>query len=119
VAAYKASLNAHAALDLLISRAILEGKTGTLIMRVPMNDYAEHFEGPKFMDEAEGLAVEIEINTRWTEVSDDEMEADVELIEGIEDEDGFLADEFEEEVEKEDKKNGSKKSGSGTDSSGH
>lgn len=112
MAAYRASLNAHSALDLLISRAILEGRVGTLKIRVPLDDYAEPHEGPKFTDDASGIAIEIEINTRWAETSDEEIEADEELLEGIEDEDSFL--EEDEEVD-----NGSKKTGSGSDSSGH
>lgn len=113
MAAYKASLNAHAALDLLISRAILEGKTGTLRMSVPLTDYAEHYEGPKFDEDAKNIAVEIELTTRWTEPSEFEYEADADLLEGIESEEEFLGEEEEEEED-----NG-KKTGSGSDSSGH
>ena len=118
MAAYKASLNAHAALDLLISRAILEGKTGTLRMSVPLTDYEDHYEGPKFDDDASNIAIEVELTTRWTEPSEFEYEADADLIEGIESEEEFLSSEEDKEEEEEEAKNG-KKNRSGSDSSGH
>jgi len=87
MAAYKASMDAHAALDLAISRAILEGKTGMIKLRIPLTDYAEPYEGIEFAGDAEGLAVEVEIRTGWAEPVYD-VEVEEEFINESEEEDG-------------------------------
>jgi hypothetical protein len=76
------SSTAHGVLDYLISRAVLEGKTGASTLSIPLSDFVQEFEGPKFSDDVDGLVLQVKIITSW-----DTSELDETIIETIEDED--------------------------------
>lgn len=68
---------AHSALEYIISKAMLEGKTGKTTLQIPMTDLFNQYEGPKFVSEAASLVLKLEINTSWSE-GDPEGDFDIE-----------------------------------------
>jgi hypothetical protein len=85
---------AHSALQYIISKAMLEGKTGKTTLEIPMTDMYNEFEGPRFTNEATALVLKLEIVTSWNMGSpegdlDIDDEGDIgldEFITGSEDE---------------------------------
>lgn len=65
---------AHGVLSYLISRAVLEGKTGESILKIPLTDFMNEFEGVQFTDDAVDIVLEVKITTSWN----DGHEADLE-----------------------------------------
>jgi len=66
MAANEASSSAHAVLNYMISRAQLQGKTGTSIVSIPMSDMESVFsEGPKLSDDGRDVVLNVTIITKW------------------------------------------------------
>ena len=62
---YQEGSTAHGVLEYLISRAMLQGKTGTSTVTVRMTDYEDLLEGPQFTEDAEDLVLKITMTTEW------------------------------------------------------
>lgn len=83
--------NAHSVLELLISRAILEGRLGRSVLTIPMRDFDDHFEGVTSVEEAQNTILRIKIDLEWDVEDEPEENLETEFEEGdeSEDDDGF------------------------------
>jgi hypothetical protein len=88
----------HAAIEYIITKAVLEGKTGDTIIHVPLTDFAQSEEGPKFTEDAAELVLRIDLTTSWENTDDVEdlivTNLDEEEDEEGEEEDGEDTEEF-------------------------
>ena len=62
--------NVHAALQYLISKAIMQGKLGKSTMYIPLTDFMQSFEGLQFEPEASDLILKINMSTEWANEDD-------------------------------------------------
>lgn len=69
---------AHGVLSYLISRAVLEGKIGESVLKIPLTDFMNEFEGVKFTDDAVDIVLEVRIQTSWDSGSEVELETNLE-----------------------------------------
>lgn len=88
---------AHSALQYIISKAMLEGKTGKTTLQIPMTDLFSTYEGPRFVAESASLVLKLEIVSSWEQGSaEGDMDVDVEGEIGLDD---FITEPEEDEDE--------------------
>lgn len=63
----QASSTAHSTLQYMISRALLQGKTGKTVLEIPMTDLMTKYEGPSLEPGAQDLVLRVTINTEWSD----------------------------------------------------
>jgi hypothetical protein len=84
------SASPHSVLNYLITRAVLQGKTGTSELSIPLHDLVDPAEGIE-ITEIGDLCLKITISTDW-DSGDEQMLSLIENEEGDEDEDGESSD---------------------------
>lgn len=81
----RASSAAHSVLQYVITRALLEGKTCSTRVKVPMTDIVDEYEDIQVAPEGEDVVLVVDIATSWdTGVEDLEVEMEEEEDDGIE-----------------------------------
>ena len=93
-----AAATAHSVLHHIMSRAVLEGKTGVMVMYIPLLELEEALEGLVFAEDASDLVLKISIQTSW-EAADDVEEVLISNFNGEEDEEVSGHDEGEQETD--------------------
>lgn len=66
----KSSSDAHALLQIMISRAILEGRIGDASINIPFIEIADPYEGVKVTEDAMDLVLKVTIITEWEDIED-------------------------------------------------
>jgi hypothetical protein len=69
----QATSTAHAVFDLAVTKAILEGKVGDMIVRIPLMDLYDPYDGVQFDEDAMNLVLEVKISTSWVEGYTEEL----------------------------------------------
>lgn len=67
---HKAQHDAHALLQVLIARALLEGRTGEASICIPLTDLLDPYDGLKLSLDAGDATLKVHISTSW-EATDD------------------------------------------------
>lgn len=80
----QAASNAHAVLDYLMSKALLQGETMRTRLQIPLVDLQDEFEGIELSDELLETVLEISITTKFDAGTEELLES-----ESDEEEDGY------------------------------
>lgn len=102
----KSSSDAHALLQILISRAILEGRIGEATINIPFIEVADPYEGIKVTEDALDIVLKVTISTEWGDIEDSPTKIET----SFEEEENDYADDAGEEERPGRKPNPNKKS---------
>jgi hypothetical protein len=83
--AYQKNSDAHSLLQLLVSRAVLEGVVGEACINIPLSDMMDPYEGLKFTEDAADVVLKVRIITEWEDADDVEEIIEMNLDEGEDD----------------------------------
>lgn len=106
----KSSSDAHALLQILISRAVLQGTVGEASINIPFIEIADPYEGIKLTEDALDLVLKVRITTEWEDAADVESKVETNFEEYDENKENDDANDAGEEERPRGKSNSNKKS---------